>query len=172
MVPIKIETNGKEEFLTLLSTIDIYFVEDTKNTSYLYYLNCAVRITKNEVVKIDYVDLGGYVWKDHVIDRSFNICEITEKCDYAKFIYNISGKNEERVKSIESTIGFLLHGHKNQSYCPAVILNDEVVSDNPEGGTGKGIFMNALGHMKKVVTIDGKLFNFEKSFAYHEEFTL
>lgn len=156
----------KEEFLTLLSTIDIYFVEDTKNTSYLYYLNCAVRITKNEVVKIDYVDLGGYVWKDHVIDRSFNICEITEKCDYAKFIYNISGKNEERVKSIESTIGFLLHGHKNQSYCPAVILNDEVVSDNPEGGTGKGIFMNALGHMKKVVTIDGKLFNFEKSFAY------
>ena len=59
-----------------------------------------------------------------------------------------------------------MHGHKNQSFCPAVILNDEIISDNPEGGTGKGLFMNALGHMKKVVTIDGKSFNFEKSFAY------
>jgi hypothetical protein len=67
---------------------------------------------------------------------------------------------------MKSTIGFLLHGHKNLSYCPAVILNDEVISDNPEGGTGKGIFMNALGHMKKVVTIDGKSFAFERSFAY------
>jgi hypothetical protein len=67
---------------------------------------------------------------------------------------------------MESTIGFLMHGHKNLSYCPAVILNDEVISDNPEGGTGKGIFMNALAQMKKVVTIDGKSFFFERSFAY------
>ena len=67
---------------------------------------------------------------------------------------------------MESTIGFMLHGHKNLSYCPAVILNDEVISDNPEGGTGKGIFMNALSQMKKVVTIDGKSFAFERSFAY------
>ena len=74
--------------------------------------------------------------------------------------------DDKRTKSMESTIGFLMHGHKNLSYCPAVILNDEVISDNPEGGTGKGIFMNALGHMKKLVTIDGKAFAFEKSFAY------
>ena len=36
----------KDEFLTLLSSIDVYFIEDTKNTSYLYYKNCAVKITK------------------------------------------------------------------------------------------------------------------------------
>ena len=60
----------------------------------------------------------------------------------------------------------MMHGHKNLSYCPAVILNDEVISDSPEGGTGKGIFMNALSQMKKVVTIDGKSFTFERSFAY------
>jgi hypothetical protein len=47
-----------------------------------------------------------------------------------------------------------------------VILNDEVISDNPEGGTGKGLLMNALSKMKKVVTIDGKSFTFERSFAY------
>ena len=155
----------REEFLTLLATIDIYFIADTKDSAYLYYRNCAVKITQTEVKPIDYLDLGGYVWKDHIIDRNFSMCTVGE-CSYKKFINNISGNDIERVKSMESTIGFLLHGHKNLSYCPAVILNDEVISDNPEGGTGKGIFMNALSSMKKVVTIDGKSFAFERSFAY------
>jgi hypothetical protein len=155
----------REEFLTLLSTIDIYFIEDTKDSAYLYYKNCAVQISKNEVKPIDYLDLGGYVWKDHVIDRNFNMCSLDESV-YKKFIANICGQKEERINSMESTIGFLLHAHKNLSYCPAVILNDELISDNPEGGTGKGIFMNALAQMKKVVTIDGKSFVFERSFAY------
>ena len=155
----------REEFLTLLSTIDIYFIADTKKSSYLYYRNCAVQITKKEVLSIDYVDLGGYVWKDHVIDRVYKECEITE-CDYNRFIKNICAQDETRMTSMESTIGFLMHGHKNLSYCPAVILNDEMISDNPEGGTGKGIFMTALSHMKKLVTIDGKAFAFERTFAY------
>lgn len=155
----------KEEFLSLLSTIDIYFIEDTKESAYLYYLNCAVKITKDDVIPIDYLDLGGYVWKDHVIDRNFYMCG-HESSDFRKFIWNINGKDEQRVASMESTIGFLMHGYKNLSFCPAVILNDEVISDNPEGGTGKGLLMNAIGKMKKIVTIDGKSFTFERSFAY------
>lgn len=156
----------KEEFLSMLSTIDIYFIEDTKDTAYLYYRNCAVKITKDDVTPIDYLDLGGYVWKDHVIDRNFVKCRVTDRCDYRKFIKNICFDDDSRVRSMESTIGFLLHGHKNLSFCPAVILNDEVISDNPEGGTGKGLFMNALSNMKKLVVIDGKSFTFERSFAY------
>jgi hypothetical protein len=155
----------REEFLTLLSSINVYFIADDKDTAYLYYKNCAVKITKNEITPIDYLDLGGYVWKDHVIDRVFDICEITD-CDYKTFINNISGGTDKRTISMESTIGYLLHGWKNLSYCPATILNDEVISDNPEGGTGKGLFMNGISHMKKLVVIDGKSFNFEKSFAY------
>jgi hypothetical protein len=156
----------KEEFLSLLSTIDIYFIEDSKYCSYLYYKNCAVKITKTEVTPIDYLDLGGYVWKDHVIDRNFNICSVTERCDFKKFISNINGSDENRISAMESTLGFLMHAYKNLSFCPAVILNDEVISDNPEGGTGKGLLMNALSKMKKLVVIDGKSFAFERSFAY------
>jgi len=156
----------KEDFLGLLDTVDLLFIIDSKSSSYLYYRNCAVKVTDKEILPIDYIDLGGYVWKDHVIDRNFKICKIGEKCSYKKFISNICNSDENRIKSMESTIGFLLHGYKNLSFCPAVILNDEVISDNPEGGTGKGLFMNALSQMKKVVTIDGKAFTFERSFAY------
>tara|TARA_R110000851_G_scaffold190072_2_gene340420 strand:- start:9291 stop:11681 length:2391 start_codon:yes stop_codon:yes gene_type:complete len=155
----------REEFLTLLASIDVYFIEDNKDTAYLYYKNSAVKITKDKVLMIDYLDLGGYVWKDHVIDRTFNICDIKE-CDYRVFISNICKSDAGRIESMRSTIGYLLHGWKNLSYSPATILNDEVISENPEGGTGKGLFMNGLSHMKKLVVIDGKSFNFDKSFAY------
>ena len=155
----------REEFLTLLSSIDVYFIEDNKTTAYLYYKSGAVKVTQDSVTPIDYLDLGGYVWKDHVIDRTFVMCESNE-CDYKTFISNICGGDESRIQSMRSTIGYLLHAWKNLSYSPATILNDEQISDSPEGGTGKGLFINALSHMKKVVVIDGKSFNFEKSFAY------
>ncbi len=155
----------REEFLTLLASIDVYFIEDKKTAAYLYYRNGAVEITYNKIKQIDYLDLGGYVWKDHVIDRDFALCESID-CDYQKFVSNICHNNDDRINSMRSTIGFMLHAWKNLAYCPAVILNDEMISDNPEGGSGKGLWVNALSHMKKVVIIDGKSFNFEKSFAY------
>ena len=89
----------KDEFLTLLSSVNIYFIADNKNTSYLYYKNCAVKITKDNVTTIDYIDLGGFVWKDHVIDRDFKKCKI-DNCDYKTFITNICAKNESRIKSM------------------------------------------------------------------------
>ena len=155
----------REEFLTLLSTIDAYFISDTKDEAYLYFTNCALRITKKGKEVIDYLDLGGYIWKDQVIDRPF-IEDKDFDCDYRVFISNICNSDSNRIDTMESTIGFLMHGYKNFSKSPAVILNDEVISDNPEGGTGKGLFMNALSQMKKLVIIDGKHFNFEKSFPY------
>jgi hypothetical protein len=155
----------REEFLTLLSTIDIYFIADTKEVSYLYYLNCAVKIGLKEVEVMDYIDLGGYVWKEHVINRNFLRCEFNQ-CDFSVFIGNICSNNDERKETMETTIGYLMHGYKNLSYCPAVILNDEVISDSPEGGTGKGLVMSALAQMKKLVVIDGKAFAFERSFPY------
>ena len=155
----------KEDFLSMLGSVDVYFVEDTTDTAHLYYNNCAVKVTKDNVETIDYIDLDGYIWKEQVIDRDFAICEVTE-CDFKTFVSNISGDDKQRVRSVESTIGFLMHGYKNPAYCPAVILNDEVISDNPEGGTGKGIFVRSISKLKRTVYIDGKSFNFDKSFAY------
>jgi len=155
----------KEDYLTLLSTIDIFFMEDTKDTSYLYYENCVIKVSKKEVEILDYLELEGYVWRDHVISRSYVECEI-KNCDYKQFIANICDQNKDRIKTMESTIGYMLHSYKNVSNCPAVILNDEVISDVANGGTGKGLWLQAIGHMKKLVMIDGKAFNFEKSFPY------
>jgi hypothetical protein len=155
----------REDFLSMLDSVSIYFVEDTKDEAYLYYKNGVVKVTKDSKTLLNYEDLGGYIWADQVIQRDFIFCP-SDYCDYKQFIRNIGGNDDKRIASIESTMGFILHAFKNGGYCPAVIINDEVISENPEGGTGKGLFMNGIGRMKKAVTIDGKSFAFDKSFAY------
>ena len=155
----------REDFLSMLDSVSIYFVEDTKDEAYLYYKNGVVKVTKDSKTLLNYEDLGGYIWADQVIQRDFIFCQ-SDDCDYKQFIRNIGGSDDKRIASIESTMGFILHAFKNGGYCPAVIINDEVISENPEGGTGKGLFMNGIGRMKKAVTIDGKSFAFDKSFAY------
>ena len=156
---------GKEEFLSLLPTIDPKVLRDDKDNCYLYYKNCALRISSNKVEQIPYPDLNGYIWTNQKVDRKF-VKTSVDDCEYRRFIHNIAGNDEKRILSMESTIGFLLHSFKPAGFCPAVILNDETISDNPEGGTGKGIFVAALSYLKKNVTIDGKGFSFQKAFTY------
>ncbi len=155
----------KEDFLSMLDFTEVPFLVDNNTTSFIYYKNCAVKVTKDNIEKVEYENLGGYVWNDQIIDREFDFCESNE-CDYKTFIANISNNDASRIRSMHSTIGFLLQGYKDKGFCPAIIINDEVISDNPEGGTGKGLFVQGITEMKKNVVINGKEFSFDKSFAY------
>ena len=76
------------------------------------------------------------------------------------------GGNESDTLNIQSTIGFMLHGFKSPAFCPAVIINDAKISDNPEGGTGKGLFVKSIGKIKKQVIIAGKNFKVDNQFSY------
>jgi hypothetical protein len=155
----------KEDFLSLLDTVNIHFVEDTIDMSFIYFRNCALKVMKDSVEQIDYVDLGGFVWRDQVIDRDYSPVEKPD-CDFSKFVSNVAGGSEKSIQSFRSTIGFLMSGYKDPGFCPSVILNDEVITDNPEGGTGKGLFVQAISKLKKVSYIDGKSFSFDKQFAF------
>jgi len=155
----------KEDYLGILGNVDVSFNDDTKDTAYLYFRNKAVKITKDGYELMDYIHLKGCVWAKHVIDRDFIASEDTSN-DFASFVYNIAGQDEDKEKSIKSTLGYLLHSYKTSANNVATILNDEMISENPNGGTGKGIFINAISKLKRVVTIDGKGFDFSKSFPY------
>lgn len=155
----------QETFLNYVPKVEPRFMVDTIDESYLYFKNCAVKVTSDNIKMIDYKNLGGYVWEKQKINRDFVKIK-SDDGEFKRFVQNISGNNSRRFESMESTIGYLLHSYKPASYCPAVILNDEVISDNPEGGTGKGIFVKSISFIKKMVIIDGKGFSFQKSFPY------
>lgn len=154
----------KDDRLNIVEPAKIAFKEDTPSTAYLYFKNGALKVMADKVELIDYIDLNGYVWKKHIINHDY--VQASADCDFSRFIDNICDKSEERFRSICSTIGYLLHSYKTSAKNVAVILNDEVISENPNGGTGKGIFINAISKLKRVSIIDGKTFSFDKSFPY------
>lgn len=151
-----------ESFLLMLESIDLIMLSDTRSTSYLAFKNGILEVTKNKIELIDYLDVDGYIWESHILDRDF-VEHIEYENDYQKFINNISDKNPI---PIECTIGYLISTYKNRSNNKAIILNDEIISDNPEGGTGKGLFVQGLSHIRNTSIIDGKQFDSKKSFAY------
>jgi len=151
-----------EQFLLMLESIDLIMLNDNRNSCYLAFKNGILEVTKNKIELVDYLDVDGYIWESHILDRDYLHIEDYEN-DYQKFIYNISAKNPI---PIECTIGYLLSTYKNRSNNKAIILNDEIISDNPEGGTGKGLFVQGLSHIRNTSIIDGKQFDSKKSFAY------
>lgn len=151
-----------EGYLLMLESIDLFMLNDERDKSYIAYSNGILEITKNNKKLIDFIDIDGYIWKSHILTRDFVKTKNSDN-DYKKFVYNISGGEP---LPMECTIGYLLSTYKNRSNNKAVILNDEVISDNPEGGTGKGLFVQGLSQIRNTSIIDGKQFDSKKSFAY------
>lgn len=151
-----------ENFLLMLESIVLKMLNDTRKNSFIAFKNGVLDVSKNEVKLIDYIDIDFYIWENHIIDRDFVPLDEFEN-DYKQFVYNISNKEP---LAIECAIGYLISTYKNRSNNKAIILNDEVISENPEGGTGKGVFVQGISQIRKTSIIDGKLFDGKKSFPY------
>jgi hypothetical protein len=151
-----------ENFLLMLESIDLKMLNDDRLKSYIAFKNGVLEVTKNSINLIDYIDIDFYIWQDHILDRDFVELDEFEN-DYQTFIKNISNETELPT---ECVIGYLMSTYKNRSNNKAIILNDEVISENPEGGTGKGVFVQGISQIRKTSIIDGKLFDGKKSFPY------
>ena len=151
-----------ESFLLMLESVDLLLLKDTKFKSFIAFKNGILEVTKKDANLIDYIDIDGYIFESQIIQRDFIELEIF-KNEYQLFISNISAKEPS---AMECAIGYLLSTYKNKMNNKAVILNDEVISDNPEGGTGKGLFVQGLRQIRNVSILDGKTFDDKKSFPY------
>jgi len=151
-----------ETYLSMIESVELLMLQDTKTKSYIAFENGILEVTKDTTRLVDFIDVDGYVWKSQIIPRDYVHLEQYEN-EYATFIKNIS--NSEPLP-IECVIGYLLSTYKNKMNNKAIILNDEVISENPEGGTGKGLFVQGLRQIRKVSILDGKTFDDKKSFPY------
>lgn len=151
-----------ETYLLMLESVELMMLNDLKDKSFIAYKNGILEVTKDSLKIIDYLDVDGYIWESHIINRNFSIQDELNN-DYRKFINNISSNDSLPV---ECVIGYLLSNYKNKMNNKAIILNDEVITENPEGGTGKGLFIQGLKQIRRVSILDGKSFDDKKSFPY------
>ena len=153
-------------YLSMIDTASINILKDEKDFAILYYQNTAVKVFKDKIEVIDYNSFNDFIWKNTVINRDFEIDTDHHKSQFRSFVWYIAGQDRAKYETLKSVIGYLLHSYKTSNENKAIILNDETVSDNPNGGSGKGILINAIAKMKRTSVIDGKTFDFNKSFAF------
>lgn len=166
----------KRDKLAWIPYHDLEWQQDTRDTAYFYYRNAAVKVTAESFEVISYSDLAGSIWKEQIIDRDFKLLgedETVDNSEFSRFIFILSTGRDyvlendlEPYQNLMKTIGYVLHSYKDPSNPKAVILTDEVISDNPEGGIGKGIFIKGIGKIKKSVVYDGKNWNWNRTFLF------
>ena len=158
-----------DAFFEFFDRADINFLQDTQDTSYFPFKNGVVCVSKGKIELKTYGELNKFVWKTQIIDHHIYVDDGSiklEEIEYYKFLHYISGEEPERLMYAITLIGYLLHTYKDPSRPFSVILAEETENEANGGGTGKGIFVKALGHLSNLVRVDGKNFKVDKNFAF------
>ena len=158
-------TTFKRYFLSQIVSKEIKVLKDTKDIAYLFYNNGILEINKEGQQLKNYSDYGLSIWKKQVINRDY-IDADHHTSEFRKFIWKISGESVDRYNTFQSIIGYLIHSYKSKVNNKAIILNDEIISDEPNGRSGKGLLCEAINQLKNVNSLDGKKFSFQDQFPY------
>lgn len=171
-----------EKFLTSLPTIELKSMPVSEKSDYFNFKNGVVKVEIGGPKLIDYKDIDWHVWDTQIINRNIRLDSDPdfEKCQWARFLKLLSDvtyddsipederseMTQQRLHSLMTITGYLLHSYKNPANAKAVVLLDQNDTDNPEGGTGKGLFAKGIAQIKNAVIVDGKNFTFDKNFVW------
>lgn len=168
---IRLSSLVHREQLFTLKNIEPNFKKDTKGSSFKFFKNGYIEITNSEIKCFDYKDLDGVIWDYQIINRNFellSIKEFSEQNHFYSFLWNCMGQNVERLNSLMSILGYLMHTYKDPTTAKLVVLCDERISDEPNGGSGKSLTIKAVSIFVKTANEDGKTFNAKSSFAFQQ----
>ncbi|MEW6702006.1 MAG: bifunctional DNA primase/polymerase, partial [Bacteroidota bacterium] len=136
-----------QTFLEFLETRELEFLRDTKEKGFLFFSNCFVEISANKVSVKRYEELDGFIWDRQIINKRLALGNW--ESEFERFIKNICKNDEERILSMRSAIGYLLHNFKDSTNAKAIIFLDEKLSDGAYGRSGKGLVAQAIGKLRK-----------------------
>ena len=168
--------------LSLLRTVEINECKDTKDMSYIFFADCVLAITANQIQLKEYADIENQVFETDIHSISIKpfiksenniILSIVPEGEFYEFIQDLCKNedetiNQDSLESLKTIIGYLVHRYKNPSLSKAVIFMDTYIDDNANGRTGKGLLTKALDYVRKTAFIDGKRFNFKNRFELSE----
>lgn len=162
-----------EHCLHLLPKLEeVNFHPSTADTAYFYYSNRVVKVDGEGISMLSYTDFstqyGAYLWKAQANRRGFAIPEQGfEDGQFYRFLNCICNHDAERLHSLMSIIGYLLHPYKDPANTKAIILLDEKTdfSGEAHGGTGKSLIGRAIQEVVSTVWRDGKNYNSRETFA-------
>jgi len=134
-------------------------LKDKEHEMYFFFKNVIVTVSKDGINTEDWKDKTGFcIWDEQIIQHNFDFVEDFIPSHFYKFLRNVTNNDESRLITMVTGIGYLLHHSFKESEGQTVILYDETITDTrtPQGGSGKGLIVNAIKQVRKVTKIDGK----------------
>lgn len=152
-------------FMAMLPKLEPSFLRDQAKVTWLFYLNCAVKITPDGPQQILYNQLDGLIWENSIINRKYYPIDYTG-CDAQKFIKILGGTNYEKLQQI---IGYALSRYKDPMIAKAIVLMEDIDADNEgesQGRSGKGLVFQIIRQFRKAAQLNGKSLSFQDTFLW------
>ena len=164
-------------FLSTLPTLQVKLHRDTKDKSYVYFLNGFVEVTKNSITLKSYKELNGYIWVGEIKQYNYNPVvdkEALLKFNFIKFLTNVCSNpetkefNKDRYYNVIIAIGRILHRYKDLSNTNAIAITEINTEDTgtSHGGTGKGLILQSIGKLRNVVSLNGRAYDPNNKFMF------
>lgn len=147
-------------------------LKDTKKAAFFAFRNGVYKVTPTNISLNSFESLQGKkcIWASRIIPHHYTPADSAGH--WGRFIENISSAatDSKRYKATLSAIGYLLHEYQTTALSKAVILYDEAPTrrDRPQGGTGKGLFLQGIHQLRTGCTIDGKNIKDDDRFKWQQ----
>jgi len=163
---------NEKTLLLNLTAHDVPELKDEKGTAHFYFSNGIVRATKNGLERFVYTSItDACIWRGRLVPHAYHGDDEPGGL-FETFIRNVSRADlkPQRFDAFQSAIGYLLHNYNSSAMGQAVIAYDEspARSNEPAGGTGKGLFANGLKAMRNTAKLDGKAIKDDDRFKWQE----
>ena len=153
---------------------------DTEDACFIPFRNGVVKVTAQSVrlLESDTLKDQGCVWETSILPYDIELHKKDEGGVFSDFVtyamkHNIAPQKtdnnismgcddddyQSRKDALETGYGYLLHGYNPPDELKAVILIDkDSDSNHTEGGNGKSVILESVGHFRNMVTMNGKQF--------------
>lgn len=157
----------KERTMNTISIIEPAVHDDTSTSTYFYFKNGVIEVTKDKVVNHKYNIINGYLWRNAYKSINHTFTYTDEAGDFEKFCKNIVSGDDTRFDVLKSVIGYYISRYRRPSMCKCVVLTDRIEEDDASrGGTGKSTIVEALKEVRSVGKINGKSKNQDQRFIF------
>jgi len=168
--------------------IDMYknieYLKSDNKTSYMFFENVYIEISNKNILLKDYNELQKYINSENIIKHNFKFIDYykyenkkqLQKHDFYKFLKNIcSDRGNKKVFfdvklfcNLIVSLGYACDGYKSKSCAKLLYITEEQIDTNANGRVGKGILVQSLNKIRKILKIDGKRVDFKNNFLLNE----
>ena len=152
-----LQASGKFTISRLDAFDETMILSCEKYVSYLFYRNCYLKITSEEIEILEYKYMDKLIWEENIKNRDFIKHDGFRKGLYWEFLNNAIGCSEYLMQCI----GHYAHNYRDsEAYC---VIAVESCDTGKGGGAGKNIFWDLFSEITTCMSMTASMVKFDNN---------